>query len=289
METATTTAIQVDLKGSVGRRANQNGRTAGSFLTAAMRLSYCARFALCAFLLCKPTYAQDRGEFWPEVDTYVNLSSRTRLYFIVALSGDQDTRNVQGEFGPNFDFFLRPFARVYLKDEDPAKSKLLTFRVGYRYLPIISGDDATENRAITELTARFKLPLAILMSDRNRFVPLRLRTGFFLALSQPPQSGTKFFHQEITIYPPRRVLLRQPLRQNQQERIHGRQCVSSHEAYGIRSLLRRSKGQWNFAQFSRPRYRTRSEPLFLGEWVSDYRTTILAGRKMSMTTRAFIG
>jgi len=169
METATTTAIQVDLKGSVGRRANQNGRTAGSFLTAAMLLSYCARFALCAFLLCKPTYAQDRSEFWPEVDTYVNLSSRTRLYFIAALSGDQDTRNVQGEFGPNFDFFLRPFARVYLKDEDPAKSKLLTFRVGYRYLPIISGDDATENRAITELTARFKLPLAILMSDRNRF------------------------------------------------------------------------------------------------------------------------
>jgi hypothetical protein len=85
METATTTAIQVDLKGSVGRRANQNGRTAGSFLTAAMRLSYCARFALCAFLLCKPTYAQDRSEFWPEVDTYVNLSSRTRLFFITAL------------------------------------------------------------------------------------------------------------------------------------------------------------------------------------------------------------
>ena len=30
-----------------------------------MRLSYCACFALCPFLLCKPTYAQDRREFWP--------------------------------------------------------------------------------------------------------------------------------------------------------------------------------------------------------------------------------
>jgi hypothetical protein len=73
-----------------------------------MRLSYCACFALCAFPLCEPTYAQDRREFWPEVDTYVNLSSRTRLLFITALSGDRDTRNVQGEFGPNFDFFGVP-------------------------------------------------------------------------------------------------------------------------------------------------------------------------------------
>jgi len=39
---------------------------------------------------------------------------------IIALSGDQDTRKVQGEFGPNLIFFLRPFARVYLRDEDPS-------------------------------------------------------------------------------------------------------------------------------------------------------------------------
>jgi hypothetical protein len=124
-----------------------------------------------AFLLtfCPCSRAQDRSEFWPEVDTYVNLSSRTRLFFITALSDDQDTQNVQGEFGPNFDFFMRPFARVYLRDEDPSKRKLLTFRVGYRYLPILRGEGANENRAIGELTSRFKLPLAILMSDRNRF------------------------------------------------------------------------------------------------------------------------
>jgi hypothetical protein len=119
--------------------------------------------------LCHCSRAQDRSEFWPEVDTYVNLSSRTRLFFITALSDDQDTQNVQGEFGPNFDFFVRPFARVYLRDEDPSKSKLLTFRVGYRYLPILRGEGVNENRALAEFTSRFKLPLAILMSDRNRF------------------------------------------------------------------------------------------------------------------------
>jgi hypothetical protein len=65
------------------------------------------------FLWCKSVQAQDRSEFWPELDTYVNLSSRTRLFFIAALSSDQDTRNVQGEFGPNFDYYLRPFARLH--------------------------------------------------------------------------------------------------------------------------------------------------------------------------------
>ena len=61
------------------------------------------------------------------------------LFFIAALSSDQDTRNVQGEFGPNFDYYLRPFARTHLKDMDPTKSRLLTFRVGYRYLPTLRG------------------------------------------------------------------------------------------------------------------------------------------------------
>jgi hypothetical protein len=145
---------KVKLKGLVGRRANHNGRTAGSLLTAAMKLSYWACFALCAFLLCKPTYAQDRSEFWPEFDTYVNLSSRTRLFFLAALSSDQDTKNVQAEFGPNIDFFVRPFARVRLRDADPSKSKLLTLRVGYRYLPTLRGTGGTENRGVVELTPR---------------------------------------------------------------------------------------------------------------------------------------
>ena len=127
--------------------------------------------AIAAFLLsfCLCSLAQDRSEFWPEIDTYVNLSSRTGLFLISKLSSDQDSHNVHGEFGANFDFYLRPFVRVRLRDKDPSKSKLLTFRVGYRYLPILRGEGANENRAIAEATSRFNLPLHILMSDRNRF------------------------------------------------------------------------------------------------------------------------
>jgi len=113
--------------------------------------------------------AQDQTEFWPEVDTYLNLNANTRLFFNAALSSDRDTRQLEGEFGPNFDFYLKPLLRARLQERDPSKSKLLTFRVGYRYLPTLRGDGPTENRPIAELTARFNLPLDVLVSDRSRF------------------------------------------------------------------------------------------------------------------------
>jgi Protein of unknown function (DUF2490) len=113
-------------------------------------------------------HGQDQNQFWPEVDSYVNLSSRTRLFFIAALSSDQDTKELQGEFGSNFDFYLRPLLRPRLRDLDPAKSKFLSFRVGYRYYTSLHGENPSENRAIVESTPRFYLPLAILLSDRNR-------------------------------------------------------------------------------------------------------------------------
>lgn len=103
----------------------------------------------------------------PEVDTYINVSSRTRFVFTTELNTSPQTGNLHGEFGPNFDIYLRPFLRPRLRDLDPAKSKLLTFRVGYRYYPSLVGKRPTEKRPITELTARFHLPLAILLGDRN--------------------------------------------------------------------------------------------------------------------------
>lgn len=140
------------------------------------RRRYPFEILLLLLLSSVPLHAQDESQFWPEVDTYVNLSSQTRLFFISALSSDQDTRELQGEFGPNFDFYVRPFLRPKLRDMDPAKSKLVTFRVGYRYLPTLRGDGATENRPIVELTGRFKVPWDVLLSDRNR-VDFRFISG----------------------------------------------------------------------------------------------------------------
>lgn len=128
------------------------------------------RFLLMVLFLPIPgLHAQDQSKFWPEADVYLNLTSSSRLFFIAELNNDQDTRQVQGQFGPNLDFYLRALLRPRLRDLDPAKSKLLTFRVGYRYLPTLRGNGPTENRPIAELTARFQLPWSILLSDRNRF------------------------------------------------------------------------------------------------------------------------
>lgn len=124
---------------------------------------------LLGLLFCAPGLsAQGQTQFWPEVDTYVKLSPRTSFMFTAEFNSDPHVGTLQGEFGPNFDVYLRPFLRPGLRDLDPSKSKLLTFRVGYRYLPSIAGDKPLENRPLVELTARFHVPLAILLSDRSR-------------------------------------------------------------------------------------------------------------------------
>jgi Protein of unknown function (DUF2490) len=121
------------------------------------------------FLFVLPLRAQNQYQFWPEVDTYVNLSTRSRLFFLGALSSDQDNRTLDGEFGVNLDLYFRRFLQERLHNaKDPAKSKFLSLRVGYRYLPSLRGDNPNEQRPILELTARRLLPLAILFSDRNR-------------------------------------------------------------------------------------------------------------------------
>jgi len=132
------------------------------------KMVYRFSFFLLLLFSASSVRAQNQTMFWPEIDTYVNLNSTTRFFFISALSSDQDTRQVEGEFGPNFDFFVKPILRSSLRTTDPGKSKYLTFRVGYRYMPELRGDSPAENRIITEATGRFYLPWSVLLTDRNR-------------------------------------------------------------------------------------------------------------------------
>lgn len=48
------------------------------------------------------------NEFWPELDTYVTLSPKYRLYFMAAKTVDKDTKQESYEFGPNLDITLKP-------------------------------------------------------------------------------------------------------------------------------------------------------------------------------------
>jgi hypothetical protein len=114
-------------------------------------------------------------QFWPELDTYLTLSPKYRLFFIAAQSIDRDSRKEITEIGPNLDITLKPILRMKVKALDPEKRKYLTFRVGYRYL--ISHIGSNENRMILEVTPRFPLPKLALVSDRSR-IDLRWRDGF---------------------------------------------------------------------------------------------------------------
>ena len=123
-----------------------------------------------------PALSQDTvNEFWPEVDTFVTLSPKYRLFFMAQKSEDQDSEQERWQFGPNLDITLKPIVRMKFQTLDPEKRKYLTMRIGYRHL--ISQPGADENRMILELTPRFPLPKSFLLSDRSR-MDLRWRNGF---------------------------------------------------------------------------------------------------------------
>jgi len=122
-----------------------------------------------------PARAQDTiNEFWPQVDTYVTLSQKYRLFFMAQKAVDQDSEQERWQFGPNFDITLKPILRMKFRTLDPEKRKYLTFRIGYRHL-ISTGPD--ENRMILALTPRVPLPKSVLLTDRSQ-VDLRWRNGF---------------------------------------------------------------------------------------------------------------
>ena len=105
---------------------------------------------------------------WPEVDTYVNLSSDVRVSFFAAATRE-NRQGISAEIGPNIDVYFKSLVKlkkITLFELDPSKSRLLMFRAGYRYMP--STDGPTEHRGLLEATARYPLVKGVLLSDRNR-------------------------------------------------------------------------------------------------------------------------
>ncbi len=99
--------------------------------------------------------ADTRTETWSEVGVYVPLDEKWRLFFIATLNRAEETReDLESTFGAHVDYNV---------------NKRLTLRAGYRYGFSPSDDDPfKEHRILAEQTFRQDLPLAILLSDRNR-------------------------------------------------------------------------------------------------------------------------
>src|ERR1700752_2862771 len=111
-----------------------------------------------------PAKAQEsvtRNEFWPEIDVYINVKPKVRLYLIATVSKsveDGEIRNAQGfeaQIGAHID---------YIPNEH------IILRTGYRYGTSVgdSHDSFKEHRLLTEQTLRKMLPGGLLLSDRNR-------------------------------------------------------------------------------------------------------------------------
>jgi hypothetical protein len=117
------------------------------------------------------TYAQQDSDtvkqFWPEVDFYVPLNERFRLFFLATTTKAQETRdNTEGQVGAHIDYHV---------------NKKISLRTGYRYGFSLGGSDRfKEHRIILEQTLRQPLPLDVLFSDRNR-EDLRWVNGEFSA------------------------------------------------------------------------------------------------------------
>lgn len=106
-------------------------------------------------------------QLWPEVDVYVPLNEKFRLFFLATTTKAQETRdNTEGQFGAHLDYHL---------------TRKVMLRTGYRYGFSIDGSDPfKEHRIVLEQTLRQPLPLDVLLSDRNR-EDLRWVNGEFSA------------------------------------------------------------------------------------------------------------
>ena len=106
-------------------------------------------------------------QIWPEVDIYVPLNEKFRLFFLATTTKAEETRdNTEGQVGAHIDYNL---------------NRKVSLRTGYRYGFSLGGSDPfKEHRIIFEQTLRQPLPLQVLVSDRNR-EDLRWVNGEFSA------------------------------------------------------------------------------------------------------------
>ena len=133
--------------------------------------------AILLLLVCLPCAAETRNEFWPELDAYVKLDTRLRLFCLAAFvhaaepeaaSGSGVYRDVQ--IGAHVDYTLKPIFRRKLQAADWERDRYMWTRLGYRYGTSLGDvdDPFREHRGIFELTGRVPLPADFWAVNRGR-------------------------------------------------------------------------------------------------------------------------
>jgi|SRR6266496_669148 len=101
------------------------------------------------------------NEFWPEIDVYINVKPKVRLYLLGTLSKAVE----DGEL-----FNAQAFEAQIGVHIDYIPNKHVVLRTGYRFGTAVgsNNDPFKEHRLLTEQTLRKLLPGGVLLSDRNR-------------------------------------------------------------------------------------------------------------------------
>src|ERR1700752_2162349 len=118
-------------------------------------------------LFSAPALGQTK-QFWPELDVYVKINEKVRLYFSAA-GTKENGENTDADFGASIDFHVKPL--VSLKKtrgdhRDESKSKLLLLRAGYHYIPSRQGP--SESRIALDAIPRVPLKAGVVATARNR-------------------------------------------------------------------------------------------------------------------------
>ena len=138
-------------------RKSHNARRPGHTLLVTFFLS----LLLVAAPAVKAQEPTTRNEFWPEIDVYINLKPKVRLFLLGTVSKSVE----DGEL-----FNAKAFESQIGVHVDYIPNDHVILRTGYRFGTSVeeTSEPFKEHRLLTEQTLRKLLPGNLLLSDRNR-------------------------------------------------------------------------------------------------------------------------
>jgi len=138
---------------------------------------------LVCMTLPTPVLADDdrQSETVPEINAYIRLSERFRLFAVASLTQSLTEGATDGEIGAYLDVLsLRPIFPERLLDIDWARNRYLWGRIGYAFGGIHEGlrlsEGYSETQFVAELSGRYPISLGFWMVTRAR-IDMRTLSG----------------------------------------------------------------------------------------------------------------
>lgn len=138
------------------------------------RLFFSFILLLCCCLMPETAVAQDtippQEEIWPEVDLYLKINDRHRLYFMVSGTRQRNSYFTDGSIGIHYDYFLKRENFLVKEAMDSTRKYNMWIRGGYMYAanPPSQEDVFREHTIVTEANHRIYLPDNWLLTNKNR-------------------------------------------------------------------------------------------------------------------------